>query len=881
MTRWQRLFQRGRRDAELREEIDAHLAMDMRARIQAGVDPESARRAALKDFGSVALASEATRRSWKGERAAEMLSGLGRDVAYAVRLLRRTPGFALVVIAVLGLGIGANAAVFSLFKATFLRPLPGVHDATGLGVVVARTTGGRLMAVSYPDFEYFRDHAGAFSSIAASDFGPLSLALEDGNERIWGELVTGRYFEVLGVTAALGRVLGPGDELSAGARPVAVISHGFWQRAFAADPRVIGRTIRLSGHPLTIVGVAQPAFRGSVVSIVVDVFVPLTQMTPPAVLNRRDTGRLMVLGRPRPGVSVAAAAAQTEVLAAQLAAEYPMTEYATRGTVIPIWQSPYGAQTYLLPAVAVMGAMSVLVLVAVCANLASLVFVRGLARRTEIAMRLALGAGRLRVLRLLLVENLTLAVPGALLGLVLSKGIMEALAENAGGAAAPAPTVLDMGIDGMVVGFALAAAAASTVLFGLWPAIRSCRIDLISVIKQDGSAQAGSRGRLRGTLVAIEVALSLVLLVAAGLVGRSVRAMERADVGFDRHDVISALVDVEADGYDGSRGPMVYEQLIDALRRQPGFESVSAAAQPPLRLVPGMLRRISIEGYAPRDDEDLSFEYNVVSPEYFATLRIPILAGRDFDRRDGPGVPLAAIVNETMARRYWSTPGDAVGRRFQTEDGWWTIVGVAADIKYFTVNEAPRSYLYAPLAQNYRSEMMLHVRGSWPSGTLGDRVRRAIVAHDPALTLIYVRTLSDQVRTGIGVYEMAGVGLAVFGAMAIGLAALGLFGLVSYTVKQSTREIGIRIALGASRASVVGRFLLRGVRLASIGAVAGTALAAVSTRFMTMLLYGVGALDAVTFAGAAALVIAIAALSAGFAASRAAAVRPTVALRQN
>jgi hypothetical protein len=303
----------------------------------------------------------------------------------------------------------------------------------------------------------------------------------------------------------------------------------------------------------------------------------------------------------------------------------------------------------------------------------------------------------------------------------------------------------------------------------------------------------------------------------------------------------------------------------------------------------GDIRRITIEGYVARDNEDLSFQYNVVSPSYFATLRIPMRAGREFDDRDGQDAPLAAIVNETMARRFWESPANAVGKRFRSGRGWWTIVGVAGDIKYFTINEAPQSFMYVALAQNYRSQMMVHARAldSVPARTadgtsnLVQLGRRAISSHDPALTLLQVATLADQVKTGMGIQQFASLGLTAFGGLAIGLAALGLFGLVSYSVKQSTREIGIRIALGASRASVVGRFLIHGVRLASIGAVAGIVLAAVSTRFMSILLYGVGALDAVTFAGAAALVIAIASLSAAFAASRAAAVQPTVALRQN
>jgi macrolide transport system ATP-binding/permease protein len=739
--------------------------------------------------------------------------------------------------------------------------------------------------LTHPDFEYIRDHDQVFRSLAASSNQRLSIAADGRTERVWTEIVSGRYFETLGVNAELGRVLDPGDDVAPGGHPVAVISDGLWRRMFSADQQIVGRTVRINTQTFTIVGVAERGFRGSIVSMVVDLFVPLMmqpQVAPPGQLNRREASMLMVLGRLKRGTPLATAAAQTEVLAGQLAAEFPMPEFSSRGTVIPLWRSPFGAQTYLLPAVGLLGAMGVLVLVVVCANLANLVFVRGLSRQTEIAMRLALGASRLRVLRLLFIENVALALPGAAIGLGVSTWLLAMISFNDPGGAAPAATELDLSLDGLVIGFAIGAACVSTLLFGLWPSIRTSRLDLIAVIKQDGSSPATSRARLRGALVAAEIAVALVLLISAGLVVRTVRAMETADVGFDPRDVVSVQLDVKPDGYDDARGRVLYEQLTDSLRRQPGIEAAAVAAYPPLRLVPGGdVRRITIEGHVARDNEDLSFQSNVVGPSYFTTLRIPMRAGREFDERDTEDAPLAAIVNETMARRFWDSPANAIGKRFQSGRGWWTIVGVAADIKYFTVNESPQSFLYAALAQNYRSQMMVHARAVAGSSSLVELGRRTISAHDPTLTLLQVATLTDQVKTGMGIQQLAGLGLTAFGGLAIGLAALGLFGLVSYTVKQSTREIGIRIALGASRTSVVGRFLMHGVRLASIGAVAGMAIAALSTRFMSALLYGVGALDAVTFAGAAAVVIAIASLSAGFAASRAASVQPTVALRQN
>ena len=535
MTPWQRLFQRGRRDADLREEIDAHLAMAARVRIQAGDDPESARRAAVKDFGNVMLTREATRRSWKGERVVEALGDSARDIGYAVRLLRRTPGFAFVVIAVLGIGVGANAAVFSLFKGVALRPLPGVDDANGLGVVVTRTTGGRIMPLTHPDFEYIRDHDQAFAALAASSNQRLSIAVDGQTERVWTEMVSGRYFETLGVNAELGRVLDPGDDVAPGGHPVVVISDGLWRRMFSADEQIVGRTVRINTQTFTIVGVAERGFRGSIVSMVVDLFVPLMmqpQVAPPGQLNRREAAMLMVLGRLKPAMPLATAAAQTEVLGGQLAAEFPMPEFSSRGTVIPLWRSPFGAQTYMLPAVGILARWGILVLVVVCANLANLVFVRGLSRQTEIAMRLALGASRFRVLRLLFIENLALALPGAAIGLGVSTWLLAMLSFNDPGGAAPAATELDLSLDGLVIGFAIGAACVSTLLFGLWPSIRTSRLDLIAVIKQDGSSPPISRARLRGALVAAEIAVALVLLISAGLVVRSVRAMETADVGF-------------------------------------------------------------------------------------------------------------------------------------------------------------------------------------------------------------------------------------------------------------------------------------------------------------------------------------------------------------
>jgi macrolide transport system ATP-binding/permease protein len=483
---------------------------------------------------------------------------------------------------------------------------------------------------------------------------------------------------------------------------VAVISDSLWRRRFGADPSAVGQLLYLNGQPLTIVGVADREFSGSVVSLGMDVFVSLMMqpvLSPPDRLEQRSAAMLNTIGRLQPGIGIESAAAETRVLAAQLDADNPVPNFTNRATVVPIWQSPHGAQTYWLPAVVLLGGMGMLILLIVCANVANLVLVRGLGRRGELAVRLALGASRLRVLRLLLVENVVLAVPGALAGVGLAMAILPLIASTTSDVA-PTRASLDTSTDLYVLTFALALSGGCALVFGFLPALRTSRVTLTSLMN-DVSPRMAPRSRLRAALVVSQVAVSLVLLVGAGLVLRSYQSARDANGGFDATGVTALSLDLQSGGYDEARGRVFLDRLLNVLRADPGFTSVSLASRVPLSLVDGPSRAITIEGYAPRADEDLAFLFNIISPDYFQTLRIPLLAGRDFAPTDDAASMPVVIINETLARRMWQTPAAALGKRVRSStDTWRTVIGVARDLKYSRHTEEPRPYVYLPLLQS-------------------------------------------------------------------------------------------------------------------------------------------------------------------------------------
>jgi predicted permease len=597
------------------------------------------------------------------------------------------------------------------------------------------------------------------------------------------------------------------------------------------------------------------------------------------VLSDRRASFLTVLGRLRPGVTLATARAQLSTLSSELRHEAPLSEVDHNLNVIPIWQSPFGAQTYMLPAVTVMAAMGALLLLLVCANLAGLVLVRGVSRRGEIAVRLALGANRVRILRLLLVENLVLAVPGALFGLALVWFVMPLFMK---GLPSAARMVFDLAIDWLVVAFSVTAACVSAVAFGFVPALRASRVDLASVVNEDSSPRGGARGRFREGLVVSQVAVSMLLLVGSGLVARSLQAARTADAGFDATNVIAVQVEVKPNGYDEARGRVFFRQLVDAIRADQNVESATLAAYTPLTVVDSGRQAVSIEGYEPRRGEDLTFLWNTVGPDYFRTLRIGLAAGREFESQDDAAAAQVAIVNETMARRFWGGPTQAIGKRVRLSAGAWrSVIGVAQDVKYARINEEPRPYVYVPFLQSYRSSMILHSRGPAGVGTLLEQARAHIRALDADLPVFFANSLSEQTGWSLSILQMTATALFAFGVAGMALAALGIYGLVSYSVSQTTHEIGIRMALGAQGFALVRGFLGRGLRLGVIGAALGIVAALAVTRFLGSLLYGVTGTDPVSFARALAVVLGAVLVATFVPAWRAARTSPLTALRRS
>ena len=516
-------------DQDLQDEIRAHLAIAADEHIADGADPASARLASRKDFGNVTLTTEAARRVWRPWWV-DAIHDQWSDVRYAIRTLARQPAFSLTLIGVLALGIGLNAAVFTMLKAIAFSPLAGVEQSSRLVSVFRETSSGRDLSVSYPDYQYLRDHDGAFSGLMGSSLATVGLGRGRSSRALFAEIVTGNYFQVLGVRAERGRTLLPSDEMSPGAHPVIVLSDGLWRREFGADPAIVGKTIEINSYQLTIVGVADASFHGTTVVYDVEVYIPVMmapqlgfafgsrQTTPAAILSDRRAGVFFPQGYLRPGTTLASAATQTSAAWSALSSERPLGEAAEKLQAVAFWKTPGGAPMILLPTLIVLSATGLLVLLIACANIAGLVLVRGVSRRGEIAVRLALGAARTRIVRLLIVENLVLAIPGAILGVLLARRGIPLIVGYAEALAAPRRIFLNIGVDSLVIGFAVLVACGSALAFGFIPALQSSKVDLVTVINADASPRGAARGRFRAGLV---VALGVSRLLASVLFGVS------------------------------------------------------------------------------------------------------------------------------------------------------------------------------------------------------------------------------------------------------------------------------------------------------------------------------------------------------------------------
>jgi predicted permease len=806
---------------------------------------------------------------------------LTHDLKFAWRMLLRRPAFTLVAILILGLGIGANATIFSWVESVLLRPLPGVPSQDRLVALRGTMPDRNNLSFSYLNFTDLREaRPDGFDDLMA--FRALAMNLRAGQEpvRVWGQLVTTNFFDVLRVPVALGRNFGPADAAAPGKEPVAILTHGAWQRHFDSDPSILGRPLTLNGRAFTVIGVTAEGFRGSVAALSLDVFVPITMQKAVMAGDRlpeRGSSFLQVFGRLADGASIDRAQSSASVVAARLEQAYPDSNKDRGTAVIPLWRD--GASGVLMPIMAtLMGVVGVVLMIA-CANLAGLMLARAAGRQREVAVRMAVGASRGRLIRQFLIESALLATAGGMAGVVLSywtSGLLAALVPRT-----PFPIDLSAGVSWTVLGFAIVVTFATAILFGLLPAIRASRPDVGAVLKDAAAnvTHGRRRGWLRESLVVGQVALSLVLLVCAALFLRSLGRAHAIDPGYSLRHGIFASIDLLPNGYDAERGVAFYRELLRRLDHLPGVESASVAAAVPLEIGPsGSDMSVRVEGYEPRDGEHVQAYYNRVGPAYFETMGVPIVRGRALDEREVEGQPLAIVINETMARRYWAGR-DPIGAHVEFGSGPAVVVGIAKDGKYGQLNEAPRNYMYVPLYQYYQPNVILHVRTAGDPASVMGSVRREMEALDASLPMFDVRTIEEHRRMSVFIPRLAGLLLAGFGALALLLALVGLYGVIAQTVVLRTHEIGIRMALGASRGSVVGLILRQGIRLTVIGAVVGVGLAAAAAQALATQLMGVQPLDAVSFAGTAGVLSIVAVAACAIPARRAAALDPLRALR--
>jgi len=805
-----------------------------------------------------------------------------QDLRHSLRLLHSRPGFSIAVVVTLALAIGANATIFAWIKAILLAPLPGIHQPERLVEIWGATHNNSALSTSYLDYLEFRDHNSSLSGVMAHQILPLNLGRGEKPERVWAGIVSGNYFDVLCVKALIGRTFLPEEDRTPNTHPVAVIGYGLWQRRFGGAPNVLGQKITLNEHDFTIIGVAPKDFGSPFAGLALDVWTPVMMKDyvarPHFSLTDRGSRWLMVMGRLQPDATLPQAQANIAGIANHLQKEYPQTNEQLNVAVYSVTQSPFSLQADIRPALAILMAAVAVVLLIACANVANLLLARAASRRKEIAVRMALGGSRWRLTRQMLTESFLLALLGAAFGFAISFWTARSLAAFLPPYANRAS--FDTRPDMVVFAFTLGLTVVTTLLFGLAPTLQASKQDLVIALKNNAATvgRGARRISLRQALVITQVALSMVALISAGLFVRSLRRAYKADPGFDPHNVLLASFDPFLSGYDETRGRDFYRRLIERVRTTPGVESGTLARRLPFTGDGIAFANVTIDGYAPAKDQDMRLNYETVGPLYFQTMRIPLLQGRDFEERDQETAPGVVIINETMAQRYWPR-GDALGKRLKLTKDWLDVVGIAKDVKLRSLKEAPQPFLYVPLLQDYRSNMILVVRTAMEPQKMLHAVQAQVATIDPEIPMFDVRTLEEHIGVWLFLQRMAATLLSIFGLLALSLAALGLYGVMAYAVSQRTREMGIRLAMGATQGNVLKLVIGQGLTLCVVGMIGGLIIASVVTRFSVRLLYGVSATDPATFASVAVLLMAVTLVACYFPARRATRIDPMIALR--
>ena len=871
---------RARGDAEVGEEIQAHLAMAIEERIARGESRAEAEANARREFGNVGHVQEVSR-----EMSGSLwLERLAQDAQFGLRMLRRAPGFSIVAILCLTLGIGANAVVCGWIEGILFRPFPGVANQDRL-VHVAGTAKGDAgyTDLSFPDFSDLQRGSKLFDAFIVSKIIGTTLSTGDRAQRIVGLMVSPNYFEALGVRPVLGRGFAPDEGSGWNAHPVTVISFREWQDRFHGDPAIIGKTQQYNSVTYVIVGVAPEGFIGTFVGYSMQFYVPTSMQAAfdPSGYKLEDRSARWIEGFAllKRGVTLDQAQSEISAEATRLASDYPDQDRGHGVRLLPLWRGTFDGAQELMPTLRIGLAVALFVLLIACANVANLLLVRSFVRRHEITVRLSLGAGRSRLIRQLITEALLLSAIATGCAAVLAYWLRNALTlffPSAGGVA----YTFHGDFDWRVCALSAVTGVVSVLVFAAVPALHSSRADLTAALKSDSRSASGprDRSRLRAALVVFQVAVSFVLLVAAGLVLRSLQSISNASPGFSTDGVLTTSINLFAAGYDSTRAKEFDTRLLQSIRSIGGVDTVALARSLPFSTRPYDSGPIAVDGFVPKEDDQPTASYNSITPGYFATLGIELVSGRDFTNGDDESSEPVAIVAQTMVAQFWRGE-NPIGRRLQIGGRWRRIVGVVKNVKFESLLDSPRALFYLPLRQNFSTQAAIFIRTRQAPDALSRSLARQIRALDPRIAPYEVITLREQVRRATSSQRIAVTLLAMFGALAMLLAGIGLYGTMAYAVSQRRRELGLRMALGAAPTVLLRLVLSQGLRLTAVGIALGGVAALASTRLIEYMLYQVSPRDPHAFVAALVVMVLAALLACLAPAWRAARTDPVTALR--
>ena len=885
VLRLRSLFRRSQVEQDLDDEIREHLDHLTNDYIAKGLAPREAREAALREFGGVQQAKE----NCRDARKVNWIQNFTQDLRYGVRMLRKSPGVTAVVAITLALGVGANTALFSIVDSFLLRPLP-VPSPEQITVLAIQQKDAPIgsSGFSYPEFLDYRGQAVTFSDVFGIVISSIQLTANDRSDQCFVNYVSGNFFSALGVKPALGRFILPGAGESLGEPPVVVLDYSYWQRRFDGDPAVVGRRILVDDKPATIIGVAPRRFHGMFPIFEMDVYLPLSAISleePANVFwNNRDRRRILVFGRLKPGVSLREAQSSLDVVTARLASQYPATDKWFTVRAVPEKSArpiAYANNSF----VAISGLFLLLaafVLLLACLNVENILLARGTVRQREMGIRAALGAGRARLICQMLTESVLLAILGGVAGIAI--GVSANRWTNAIHLK-DIPLQLDSTLDWRVLTFAVAVVLLAGIVVGMLPAIRASSAD-VNIVLHSGTPRSSvgiQRPGLRNVLIVAQVAGSLVLLVAAGLFVRSLQKVQGFDLGFEPDHVLNVTMDPHEIGYDEARTNGFYRDIETRVRALPGVQSAGLATYVPMGGFPSKAA-VSIEGRpAVAGEQPPRVLFNCVDPAYLETMRVSLLRGRDFTDSDDESAPLVVIINQTMANRFWPHE-DAIGKRLSVEGTagpFVEVIGVTSNGKYQTIGEDAQPFFYVPLAQSFASKRTLHIRALVPPESIAPTVKDEIARQVPGLPILNIETMKQLLQGAFGffAFRLAATLAAVLGTIGLILAVVGVYGVVSFAASQRTREIGIRMALGANERDILSLVWLQGVRLVLWGVAIGIVAALALTRAMRHLVAGISTSDPVTYCTVAILLSVVALLACWIPARRAMRVDPMLALR--